>query len=382
MNRIETRGRKPKYNVLEMLRDIHRMRALTIGQIAEVFFGGRKPYVYKKLRLLKKEGLISDMPHSEKDGRIIEKLYYVTETGMDLLEREGCLVGERRPQRFNKPKKEKIDYLVLTNDIYVLLKQHGIYMIDSRQWKKDQGIDRNTMVRGGIVLDDRKPYGLYAFFNETGEKGVKNAGNGSEEEHSIGQKTIKRFLKEIENLGNTHRYICMIYGQHMYEQLEEAIKANNPGVLEMNLIPYGRDGVGYKIICAYNGLEAQKNRFYEISGIKPLNEESNAHNNEFQHFFSYIGQDSMGEEVYVVDYLLMNVIAIQALYKLYAVDKYLEDGRSVVIFCWQPTLDFLKKTFEAYPHIKIIPVAIELAEKWSEEKRVGSKQEEDIIFTL
>ncbi|MCP3764091.1 replication-relaxation family protein [Domibacillus sp. A3M-37] len=375
MDFIDGRGKKTKYNVEEILIDIYRMRALTIGQIADVFFGGRKHYVYKKLKRMQEDGLIADMPHHEKGGRLIQKLYYVTNKGIDLLEQKGYLTGKKRLERFNKPEKSKVDYVILTNNIYVLLKKHGIKMIDSRQWKSEKKLDRNAMVRGGIVYTEEEQYGLYAFFNEIGEQ------SESEEERYVSQKTIQRFLKELENKGKTQRYICLIYGKNMYEQLEKAIKKHRPSILELNLLPCRKNRFAYDLICTYKGINAQKNRFHRISGIVPLNDDRNAQINPNQSFFSYIGKVSSGEEVYVVDYLMMNIIAIQALYNHYSHEKYLRDGRKVYLFCWEPIKNGLKKEFQAYPHIEIIPVPIEMVKEWKGEKQIGSQQEEE-IFSL
>lgn len=381
MEIIETRGRKPKYDIMPLLADIYRMRALTIKQIADVFFGGRKPYVYKKLKSMQKDGLIADMPHNEKGGRMIQKLYYVTDAGISLLQREGYITGKVRLERRNKPEKSKVDYLILTNNIYAVLKQHRIEMIDSRQWKSDNNLDRNAMVRGGVIITKQEQYGLYAFFNEIGEKNSLDNEAEPDEEYYIGQKTIKRFLKELENMGNTHRYICLIYGRTMYEQLENAIKSHKPSVLQLNLVPYGKNGLGYDMICAYEGLEAQKNRFQRISGIRPLNKTDITLNSENQHFFSYIGLDSTGHEVYVVDYLLMNIIALQALHRLYSYDQYLRDGRKVYLFCWEPAKSVLKEEFQAYPHIEIVPIPMKMAKEWKDERTAGS-QKVDEVFSL
>jgi DNA-binding PadR family transcriptional regulator len=339
-----------KYDELKILHEIYRMRGLTITQLCEVFFDSRH-YAYKYLSTMKKNELLTDRMDIRQSIRKA-KIYTCTDKAIELLEKNG-LIDKRRLAKDNAPL-TKLRYTVQTNELYSVLTPYGIKVMDSREWKAKWNMDRNTLVRAGITMVDDREIGVYMFFSSEQLSGA-----------GLSDSMLERFKREYKKFSQSNRIAVICYDQNIYKRIIKAVDSDKEMMKrkELMIIPYGKNNFGLNLLLLHR---SEVERKYDLETIlnARLNKEHPSLDNKNQDFASYIG-DHGDKETYVVDFLSMNRPVLHHLETHYHQDAYSKDGKQVEIVCWMPNADELARRFKQYPHVKIVPVAIqEMTEKW------------------
>jgi hypothetical protein len=326
----EGAGVKRKWDVmriterdLKILDDLYERRTMTVKQIRQLHFVGTEKYVYHRLYQLKKCGYVKSMP-MVKDGQKTAACYYVTEQGVRLLKESGRIKTLRRA-RNNKASGKKIKYVIDTNNLYTTLKGSGWEVVDSRRWKNEKRIDRNTMLRCGLRRKDGKEYNVYIV--------------GAE----ITDRTLKKIQNEIEK--QTLQDIILYKGKGQ-EQTKEIMKRlrgmmSEIAIKEINLMPFM---AGLRILLKFTSEESCKELFKQYGEVLPYS--------GTYMFANYLIRKHE-QEYYLCNHLYGNETAIHWL-KRYAVDRYKQDGRKVLLFTWSSYAGMLRQEFEQYPHIEVV----------------------------
>lgn len=348
----EMKGEHKKlYNESKILYEIYRMRGLTIAQLVEVMFKS-KIYAYRYLKKLEEDGWLS---HGyDTDGKIrLAKVYFCTDKAIERLEKEGYMEKGVKAKD-NKPPKSKLKYTILTNEVYAALTPYGIKMIDSREWKRKNKMDRNTLVRGGLVMPDGRELGLYLFFSP---QQISGAG--------FSDSMLTRFKYEIQKFPQTNRFVVMCYGPEIYNKLIKAMDEDDRTLVneELLIIPIGRNEFGFDLVRMSRDENERQSDLCSILNAH-LHKEHAALKGNKQNFAQYIA--IKGEkETYVVDFLSMNRPILQHLRTHYHTKIFEGDGRKVDLVCWKASEDELTELFRQYPYVNIVSISInELTETY------------------
>jgi len=332
------------YDESKILYEIYRMRGLTVNQMVEVMFQS-KWYAYRYLRNLEEQGLLSYIYDTEGRKRVA-KVYVCTDVAIERLEKEGY-IEKGVKAKDNTPHKAKLKYTILTNEVYAALTPYGIHMYDSREWKRRYGMDRNSMVRGGLRMADGREIGLYLFFSK---KQYKDA--------DFSRKMVERFKREIEKFPQSNRIAVICYDEATYDELiEEFEKDDKPlSKEELLIIPIGKDNFGYNLLRMNRSEIERKAVLEQILNARLLKEHAALKGNR-QLFAQYIA-DYSDREMYVVDFLSLNRPIIRNLITHYFDRAFEIDGRQVNLVCWNVNkeMDRLYGKLIRYPHVNIVPI--------------------------
>lgn len=333
---------KKLYDQSKILYEIYRMRALTIAQLSKVVFKSRI-YAYRYLQKMEDYGLLSYM--YDTDGRKrLAKVYVCTDKAIEILEKEG-FIEKGVKAKDNMPQKAKLKFTIFTNEVYAALMPYGIYMYDSREWKRKHNMDRNSMVRGGLKMTDGREMGLYLFFSKDQFEGA-----------SFSPKMLERFKGEVKKFPQTNRIAVICYDQEIYKEIVNALDKDETALVneELLVIPIGKDEFGYNLLRMSRNEEERKTYLETVLNTR-LNKKHEALKGNKQLFAQYVADDE-NQETYVVDFLSMNRPVIQNLIIHYFDKAYEMDGRPVNLVCWKASEKELASRFTRYPHIRITSV--------------------------
>ncbi|MCP3764542.1 replication-relaxation family protein [Domibacillus sp. A3M-37] len=155
---MKKRGRPMVYNEVEILKEIHRLKALTVNQIAQLYFNGKIENAYKKIKKMEEKHYIDSTIHFVQ-GRRQNKVLHLTKLGSERLVSEGVKGIRVKTTTELKPDRSLLHYIVSVNDVFVRLMKAGISVIDSREWKARHGMNRTARARGGVKLKNGDEYG-------------------------------------------------------------------------------------------------------------------------------------------------------------------------------------------------------------------------------
>lgn len=341
-----SKGKKQEkiYDENILLYEIYRMRGLTINQLCDVMFHSRN-YAYKYLQRLKEDGWLTyKMGMNGKIRR--EKVYFCTDKAIDHLENQGY-IEKRVNAADNTPVPSKLWYTILTNEVYAALTPYGIHMYDSREWKRKYGMDRNTLVRGGLKMPDGRELGLYLFFSSEQKSGA-----------GLSDAQLARFLNEIKKFSQGNRFAVVCYDAEIYKKVVKAVEMDKTTTVydELLIIPMGRDGYGFNLLRMSRSEQERKRDIEAILNAR-LYKEHLALKGNRQNFAHYVA-DYGDRETYVVDFLSMNHPVLHHLSTHYYDKIYEEDGRKVDLVCWKASEGDLKRKYAQYPHVNIVPISL------------------------
>ncbi|MCF6094517.1 replication-relaxation family protein [Microaerobacter geothermalis] len=304
---------------IDILYNLYRYRTLSIDQIKRLYFVEKPGYAYRKLYLMKKAGLVeSKQMVALKNGK--GGCYFITEKGIDILE-EHKLTDKRRRARDNKVENNSLAHFIEINDLLIELSNYLWSFIPSREVKEKRGMNRSALVKGALVDQDNKEYVLYLLENDSKEE------------------TIERIVNEIR----THSFSdCLILckGQESYKKLKPAIKTVAvAGTL--NILPYH---FALRTLKQINGETSFVKIFTKYGEVTPIDSVNG--------FAKYI-VDHHGKKKYIANYLFGDQMMLYFL-ELYTYDKYLMDGKEVLLFAWGGQVEELDNMFSQYPHIEIV----------------------------
>jgi DNA-binding MarR family transcriptional regulator len=339
-----------KYDEMDILAEIYRMRGLTVTQLCEVFFETRH-YAYKYLGKLKNDGLLSDKYHMAR-GKSQGKVFSCTDKAIERLTEAGRTDRKVMAQD-NTPAQSRLRTTVLTNELYSALMPYGIKVFDSREWKRKHDMDRNTLVRGGLQMMDDSEIAVYLFFSPAQVRGG-----------GIQDVLFYRFKKEILGFTQSNKFAIICYDEKTYKRLVDGLTDENKAMAkeQLSVIPYGHSGFGFDILKLSRHQEERKHDIEQVLNAR-LYENHAALVGDKLKFTKYIAEKD-GKESYVVDFLSMDLTVIHFLDLQYYHNVFLQDGRPVDLVCWQPNVMQLTKKFENYPHVNIVPVSINTAKEW------------------
>lgn len=333
------------YDESKILYEIYRMRGLTIAQLVEVVFKS-KIYAYRYLKNLQESGWLS---HGyDTDGKIrLAKVYFCTDKAIERLEKEGY-IEKGVKAKDNKPPKNKLKYTILTNEVYAALSPYQIHMYDSREWKRMNRMDRNTLVRGGLRMSDGRELGLYLFFSP---KQISGAG--------FSDSMLTRFKYEIQKFPQRNRIAVLCYDQSIYTKLVKAMGEDSKSLVteELLVIPMGKNDFGYNLLRMSRNEEERRSALEEILNAH-LHKEHHALKGNILDFAQYVA-DYGNKETYVVDFLSMNRPILHHLSTHYYDKIFQANGRKVDLICWKASEGELRQKFLQYPHINIVPVSMD-----------------------
>lgn len=333
------------YDNLTLFHEIYRMRGLTVNQLSEVMFN-TKAYAYKYLQRLKEDGWLHEK--TAKMGKYKRtKVYFCSDKAIETLEKEN-LIEKVLKAKDNTPPTNKLWYYILTNEVYAELTPIGIQVYDSREWKRKNGMDNNSLVRAGMQMVDGKEYGLYLFFSPDLISGA-----------GLSDSMLKKFKSEIKKFPQTSRFAVLCYDSSIYEKVVKAVDGD-PKTLaheELQIIPMGMNGFGYNLLKISRSQLERKNDLENILNAR-LNENHPALEGNKQNFTRYVAEYEE-HETYVVDFLSMNRPVLHHLSTHYYHEIYKKDGRQVDLVCWKPNEKELANRFKQYPHVNIVPIPIQ-----------------------
>lgn len=331
------------YDENRLLYEIYRMRGLTVAQLSEVVFHS-KAYAYKYLQRMKDAGLLQD--RMDMNGKLrLGKVYSCTDKAIERLENEG-FIEKGVKAKDNTPHKNKMKYTLLTNDVYAALTPYGITFYDSREWKRKNLMDRNTLVRGGLEMADGRELALYLFFSPDQISGA-----------GLSDSMLARFKHEIKKFPQTNRIAVLCYDSNIYEKVVKAVDKDMKMLVfdELLIFPMGKNELGYNLLRLSRSHIERKSDLELLLNAR-LNENHPALEGNKQNFAQYVAEYG-DRESYVVDFLSMNRPVLHHLSTHYYQDSYKKDGRQVDLVCWKPNERELTNRFKQYPHVNIVSVS-------------------------
>lgn len=338
--------RVKKYDTDKILKEIYRMRGLTIDQLCEVVFDTRH-YAYKFLKEMQSDGYLGEKMNMS-NRRRLGKLYYCTDKGIERLYKNG-LIEKQLKSKDNKPHNASLKYVINTNNVYAALTPYGIHMYDSREWKKKYGMDRNSMVRGGLKLRDGREIAIYCFFSpdQISKAGLSNA-------------MLQSFRREIKKFPQSSRIAVICYDSDIYKRVLQAVDKDKElgSFEELLVIPYGTEDFGLNVLRISRD-QKERQTLIESHLNARLFIEHPALTGNRQDFVNYVGKFPDGREEYIIDYLSFNRVVLQHLDTHYHEQAYNKDQRQVSILCWLPNVKELKTRYQAYKHVKIVGISIQ-----------------------
>lgn len=340
------------YDDLTLFYEIYRMRGLTVHQLNEVMFN-TKAYAYKYLQRLRENGWLHEK--TVKMGKYKRtKVYFCSDKAIEKLEEENLLEKVVKAKD-NTPPTNKLWYYILTNEVYAELTPIGIQFYDSREWKRKNRMDNNSLVRAGMQMVDGKEYGLYLFFSPDIISGA-----------GLSDSMLKKFKSEIKKFPQTSRFVVLCYDSAIYNKVVKAVD-EDPKTLsheELQVIPLGRNNFGFDLLKINRSQIERKKDLENILNVHLNENHPNLEGNK-QNFSRYVAEYE-DRETYVVDFLNMNRPVLHHLSTHYYYEIYKRDGRKVDLVCWEPNKKELINRFKQYPHVNIVSIPInELTETFT-----------------
>ncbi|MBG9790984.1 replication-relaxation family protein [Brevibacillus laterosporus] len=317
---------------LELLFGLYFMRTLTVQQLYDKYFeSSSKRYTYLRLHQLKKAGYVESRPLINEEGYKRGAYYSVTKKGIDTLVHKGKIdsssVGDHstiiRRACKNRPSRKEIKSMIERNSIYLILEKAGWTIIESRDFKRINGLNRGSVVKGGIRTDDGKEYALYVLAKTPRKY------------------TVKKILTELKN-SHIRNVIILMKSTVAYQEI---ITERRLILDEMNILPYK---IGLNILKKFPSDRSFVNIFTNFGVVSNV---LNKHQ-----FGKYLMITPSGEEKYICNYLLGDEMAIRFL-KKYTWDRYELDGKKVVLFIWDNQLLELGKGYE---HVEIVQIPFDI----------------------
>ena len=150
----------------EVLKDLYRLRFMTISQINIEYFGTAK-YVYNRLGRMKEAGLIDAIPllrNQDRDRDLdirIGKVYYITPEGVkhieDELEED---VDISKLETRTAIKSSTLARYLIANEVQIALREHGFILYSSPIVKDRYNLNRGDQI-AGVLERGSERIGLY-----------------------------------------------------------------------------------------------------------------------------------------------------------------------------------------------------------------------------
>ncbi len=155
---------KPQTRDIAILYDLYQYRILTTEQIKRMYFPNSKRYVDEKLRAMRNSQLISTFTQ-KRPGRKGCACHRILQKGLDLLKEKGYDI-QYKPSDLTVNANAR-PYVLATNDIMTHITSYGWFMKDSRQVKREYGLNSGDQIHGSIVSPEGTEYGLFVLEQDT-----------------------------------------------------------------------------------------------------------------------------------------------------------------------------------------------------------------------
>ncbi|AYB41754.1 hypothetical protein D5F52_26740 (plasmid) [Brevibacillus laterosporus] len=316
---------------LEILFGLHKMRTLTIKQIHDTYFSNNgKGYTYLRLHQLKMAGLVECWPLVNEEGRKNGACYCNTDKGINILIERGLIdsTGSKRntiirKSSKNRPSKRIRKSIIEHNGIFLALENVGWEYIEQRDYKRIRGLNRGSVIKGGIKSIDGKEYALYIL------------------EKTPREFTLEKIIFELKN-SSLKNIIILMKGKRYYNQIVNDKQIINE---ELNILPFR---IGVKILKRFPSEASIVKLFTSLGEVSIVRN---------RHMFGkYVVTTRTGEQKYICNYLLGDEMAIRFL-KKYTWDRYELDGKKVVLFIWDNQFLELGKGYE---HVEIVQIPFDI----------------------
>ncbi|RPF57033.1 replication-relaxation family protein [Aquisalibacillus elongatus] len=236
---------------LSILEDLVRYRALTTTQIKQRYFGGKGYHINNVLLGLRKKGYIkSRILKGSREGKKGYSYHRITNKGIELLLDHGKELNVIDVKDlYLRP--TQLKYVLVANDIMMMLSNYGWKANDSRDVKQKYKIDRRSNILGELESPDGKQFGFYVF------------------EHNSDMRTIARIQSELKsNLGKIKNYLFFTKGQQSFEKfLQYGHKTNLATGNDLKLISLK---MGVELLSKFPTEQSWVDKLAEIYGFKVL----------------------------------------------------------------------------------------------------------------
>ncbi|WP_206514658.1 replication-relaxation family protein [Brevibacillus marinus] len=300
---------------IQLLQDLYQYQVLNIKQIRKLHFSNSEKYVYKRLFQLKREGFVKSRPLVS-GGQKVGAGYFITEKGLRILEEQG--LSNKRRARDITPSSKRIPSVIERNELYTQLLPFGWTLINSRDYKKANAINRGALVSGALVRQDGKEYVLYIL------------------ENNIREQTFHKVCREIK-MFRDRNVLILCKGQVVYEKLWES---EDLYAKELNILPFhlgmpimqwlNSNDVLYQMLQRFGVVTQEYNRF---------------------HFGDLMVRGDSGA-YFVANCLMGDKMALHFL-KRYSYDVYQRNGVKVLLLHWD--VNQFHFPFDQYPHVQSVP---------------------------
>jgi hypothetical protein len=309
----------------EILETIFKYRVLTTKQIHQLFYPSSKiNTVHTRMHLFKKKGYITTKPIIGEKGRKITSAYFLTDKGLSVLQENGVLTEGVKSHHLELNGYHLV-HTVDAIEVFVQLKHFGWSFKDSREVKKNHGMNRGNLIHGSLISPDGEEIGLHIFK----EKPI--------------EKTIARFIIELETNNTLEQTLVLVHNKEIYQRIRAAFieKGVTRSGKPLGLMPYKFGIQALKEIGATTGF---LNRIKSFGEVTPL---------QSGFLFSKYIIKHNGEEKLVANFLLGDQTLLYYLSQ-YNQDRYLMKQQKVLLFAWEGQREELETYFKYYPHIERI----------------------------
>lgn len=139
---------------LELLKNLIKYRILTYEQV-KTLQNMTMHYVYKRIEILVKKGLIAVEPITRLRGRQNQGKYVrITDKGLTVLKQNGIELDEKINQYHYKVVNRRVAETILANDVFIELEQNNWEWLDSREVKNKYILNRGGYIMGEIANEE------------------------------------------------------------------------------------------------------------------------------------------------------------------------------------------------------------------------------------
>lgn len=305
---------------LSILKDLYDYRVLTVQQVLNCYFNGER-YGYHRMHLLRKDGLVSGGPVITSMNRRRTSCYYITDKGVRLLLREGCLEKPVRSAKHIRVNGARLRYVLEVNDIFLQLRKYGWVPRSGNDVKHLYKLNRADLIQGMLTDELGRDYGVYLVSEEPTEE------------------TVVKVVSEIRK-SPIHSSIVFCKGATGYKMVKRIANDTNALISgSFNVLPYNN---GVKILRVLRS----EDRFVKLYTKYGRNVRRDEQEKRFTHLIQH-----RGEEKYVTQLLTGDLMTRFRLSR-YHRDDYAREGRKVLVLAWAAQRDEIEQAYQAYPHIE------------------------------
>ncbi|MGE7924709.1 hypothetical protein ACQKND_16220 [Viridibacillus arvi] len=229
---ISTAKKRKPYNVKTPKRDLDLLYSLVIYRVSTVeqlknLHTFTNAYLSKKIASLCKKGYIQKGNiHSYRFDQKRQGSYYrITDVGLNVLKKNGYEI-EIPNASYLKISYDLLPYKLTFNDMVIALIEKGWRFKDSRTVKRENNINRNSILQGVLISPDNKEHVVYVALVDITPSNLK-----------------KMETELLEQAAIIDNYIVFTKGTMAFKKIADWLSKTSIGKaleLKMMLLPYGK----------------------------------------------------------------------------------------------------------------------------------------------